>query len=295
MKKASIAIVLRLALILVVHRGRGFVPTWAKWLGGIGSICITAVLVSYILLSNSTNSNSTNGNNLEPPSHVPVLLTAEQEDMPIPQPTIHSKYVSGKTPTIDGVLQAGEWTEPAFTKPFLYSIDGKEKSGDMAGYFMNDDEFLYAAIAVNAEDFKEDYMDYHVRTYFYLGLYFDGDNDNIIALGEDCKSFWRDDYRDEHLIISGTSFYENQHGNGSATCSSEDNVIMYEMMIPLDSGDAYDISADVGDTIGLLISLRQSYEVRSEDRFVTYLGSIGWPIESSFSDAIIYGKLVLGI
>ena len=275
-------------------------PTWAKWLGGLGSICIIAVLAFYILLFNSTNgssTNSTNGNNLEPPSDILVLLTPEQEDMPVPRPVIYSKYLSGVAPPIEGVLQAGEWTEPAFIKPFIYSIDGKEKSGDIAGYFMNDDEFLYAAITVSAEDFKEDYMDNNSGTRFSLYMYFDGENDDIITMGEDFKSVSGNSYTDGHLEVDAygrpsPKYQESRHGSGYATSSIESNTLVYELEIPLDSGDADDISVNEGDTIGLLICFDQewfipdSYELR-------FIGRIGWPIAGWFDVASMYGKLVL--
>ena len=275
-------------------------PTWAKWLGGLGSICIIAVLAFYILLFNSTNgssTNSTNGNNLEPPSDILVLLTPEQEDMPVPRPVIYSKYLSGVAPTIEGVLQAGEWTEPAFIKPFIYSIDGKEKSGDIAGYFMNDDEFLYAAITVSAEDFKEDYMDNNSGTRFSLSMYFDGENDDIITTGEDFKWIYIGQYQDGHSILDPNGGWsgqinEIQDGSGYATSSIESNTIVYELESPLDSGDADDISVNEGDTIGLLICFDQewfipdSYELR-------FIGRIGWPIAGWFDVASMYGKLVL--
>jgi hypothetical protein len=242
----------------------------------------------------------------------PLMLWPEQEDTPSPRPMIYSKYVSTKAPTIDGVLAPEEWPEPALTKTFGYTIKGINKTGNIAAYFMNDDSSLYFAMTARAQDFKASFFMKDI-TYLDLDLYFDGNGDGVIGIGDDSRLFtigatnfsweegkwegkvsWISQYGDLHLCQEG--WWESDtttNGKGAATLADDTGTLTFECLIPLDSGDPEDLSAKPGDTVSARIELSQ-YRDKSSD-LSGCLGYDVWPAGGGSFDIKSYSKLVLAV
>ena len=235
-----------------------------------------------------------------------VKVNYESEDIPITRPIIYSEYVSGSPPIIEGVLTAGEWTEPAFTKPFQYTVNDDDKVGEIAGHFMNDDDYLYIAITASGDGMQHSVPEKD-WVWFTLTLCFDNENDSVISAGEDIKQllssqagswewpYYSDSYIKDDPPKSVITSDKDKSGEGTVTFSNRYNSYIFEFQIPLNSGDPYDLAIKAGDTIGIKVRLTEDAKVvGGEDRRTTYsVGWVGWPIAESMVDISAYGKLVL--
>ena len=76
---------------------------------------------------------------------VPIIKSSVLTGTSFEKVIVESEYAATR-PVIDGVLTAGEWNEPAFHSNIQYSMGDTGKTGDVTGYFMNDDTNLYRQI-----------------------------------------------------------------------------------------------------------------------------------------------------
>ena len=230
----------------------------------------------------------------------PPLTTST--DVPVSQPTgpadthpssttIYSQDVSAVTPTIDGTLGSGEWSEPAFTMPIKYLWKDEEKTGNMEGYFINDEDSLYVAITLTTEDFRPDMFEKE-KILLKLDLFFDERNDGVLRKGEDVKWFWELEYRDAHQEGNTYSVDKLKDGEGTCIYSSKANAFVYEFRIPLNSGDTEDLAVKAGDTLGIKVKLSVFQEVEVNKRW-SPVWYDGWPDARSWTDGSTYGRLVL--
>ena len=293
-----------------VHGWIGRLPVWVRLTGAATSLFIIGFLITFLLISKHTTLTPT-------PTPQPTLthqsekpLTSfqlkESANLSTQPPTVNSKYTSS-APTVDGIITPGEWTEPTFTKTFDYSIGNISKVGELVGYFMNDDDNLYVAITVSAEDFHEDIFDEFEKegVGFALELRFDGDNDNIVTEREDVRTIGRDFYDNlnlRHFEYNNGSFCSmsgillcgdgNTNGAGNMSYPGDTNTFTYEFSIPLNSGNPGDLAVKPGDTVGLKVILG---ERQTLDGSYRVLESVGWPIGGGVLDGSTYGKLVLAL
>lgn len=232
-----------------------------------------------------------------------VKMNYASEDIPITRPIVYSEYVSGSPPIIDGVFTPGEWAEPAFTKPFQYTVNDDDKVGEIAGHFMNDEHSLYIAITVGGDGMQHSVPEDWV--WFWLELSFDGNNDDVISVYEDVRAvrsslagtWWKDYYDDMYVSDDGTGLDKDQSGEGASTFAAERNSYIYEFQIPLNSGDINDLAVKAGGIVGVKVRLLElAKAVGGEDVRTSYLvGWAGWPLAKGQRDTSTYGKLVLAV
>ncbi len=204
-------------------------------------------------------------------------------------PTIFSTYASRAVPTIDGVLLPDEWAQPAFSKTLSYVLKGKAKTGEMLGYITNDDNFLYIAIQVTAEGFEESTINKE-GVFLSPTIWFDGDNDGVISVGEDVRRFWKSSYYDCHLGLEGSETSDTEQ-DGRGACSFSNGSYTYEYLISLNDGDPQDLAVHPGQTIGIKIVLTERENISSSH--TTTIGTSGWPTGTGRLDASTYAKLIL--
>ena len=280
----------------------GRIPTWARWLVSVMLVCVVIVMSVFLLqkpTSPAPTPDPTPVTTMTPiitvtptSASTPAILLTEDASTLIERPTVYSAYISTRAPTVDGILTPGEWPEPAFTKTFDYTVEDTKKTGDMNGYFMNDEDFLYAAITVSADDFKENILEEEVG-FWSLNLWFDGDNDGIIGIGNDIARFWRSMYSDSHIGEEGYEVSDVKlNGFGACNFSPGNRTYVYEFQIQLDSGDPEDLAVKPGDTIGIKVVLVEWVPSPSVNHW-NRLGSVGWPIGQGVLDGSKYGKLAL--
>ena len=261
-------------------------PTWAKWVSGFALTGVTGAIIIVAWQAFAPASQPV------PTSLPAILLTYEDASTLIERPTVYSAYISTTAPTVDGILTSGEWPEPAFTKTFDYTVEDIKKTGDMNGYFMNDEDFLYTAITFSAEDFKENILEEEVG-FWSLNVRFDGDNDGIIATGNDIASFWRSSYSDSHVSDEGDEANDVRlNGFGACQFSPGKKTYTYEFQIPLNSGDSEDLAVNTGDTIGIKVNVIE-WQPKLSGKGYSNIGSVGWPEAQGKLDGSTYGRLVL--
>ena len=258
-------------------------PAWGKWLtvlAVIGIAGVMAIILPKIFISSQ--------------SSVPVMLMPENINTSGSPPSIYSKYLSTSAPTIDGVLTPSEWPEPAFDKTFTYSFQNEEKTGVMKGYFMNDNNSLYVATTITAEDFNPDIFEKE-KALLALDIFFDENNDGILRKGEDNKKFWQFQYEDWHQEQEdrpySTTWDEQQDGKGVCIYSDTTGIYIYECQIPLNSGDNEDLAVKPGDVMGIRLVLTEYIETEASKRWEN-IGFDSWPTGQGWIDGP-YGQLVL--
>ena len=141
---------------------------------------------------------------------------------------------------------------------------------------MNDNDDLYAAIEPKAEDFDESLIE-SLGISFDVYIYFDGDNDDVLSLGEDVKSIWSnlyeqyppyDHYYDDRNFCTTYSWLacednsDSKNGEGATTYSNETSGYTFEFRIPLNSGDPQDLAVESGGTIGVQVLLEEGHQKR---------------------------------
>jgi len=292
----------------------GRLPTWVKLLTGFAFIVGIAALIATMALNGSSSSPNPplpvlpgpTVTGTEPP--VPSFRLNEPSGAPIAYSTVNSDWAVS-LPIIDGILTPGEWTGPPFTKSFEYLIGNVSKTGEMVGYFMNDDEYLYIAVTASAEDFKEGGFNKIEMegVYFSLYLHFDNDNDGILEQGEDIKGlemdiwdaltgqgyYYHDSYTNLDWIAEPTED-DVQNGEASMAYPGNTSCLTYEFRIPLNTGDPNDLAVNPGDTTGVKVRLveGQAFYMNSGPSMHS-VASVGWPVGRGLIDGSTYGKLVL--
>lgn len=184
---------------------------------------------------------------------------------PVPSSYAHSGDVLSAwaviTPTIDGVISAGEWID-ADSADFTLSYCSE--SHDVTLYVKNDDSYLYLAAVVRNEEYSDLTEMYHD----FANFYFDNDNDGAADVGEDGLAIRFDNtiFRDTFnpTGVNGWSYSDTSDGgtndiDGAVTHTNPvpDGVgdYTFEYRHPLDSSDnAHDFSLSDGDTVGFRFS-----------------------------------------
>jgi hypothetical protein len=281
----------------------GSLPVWARLAAAVIILASMGVVIAFNLSNKPSN---------EPESITPVPTAAplasfqlkEAADAPIPYANVNSKYISS-VPTIDAILTPGEWTEPAFTKSFEYLIGNVSKTGEMVGYFMNNDEYLYVAVTVSADDFREDVFKQFEKegVSFSLNLRFDGDGDGIIRSGDDIRyiqpHFWESwypgyNYYDNYSFVDESTMNSTRgqtNGEGTVSYTDQTSTYTYELSVPLSSGNSGDLNVKTGDTIGVKVIF---IEGQTLDNYTLWSrGAIGWPVLRGIIDGSTYGKVTL--
>lgn len=269
---------------LSLRKVRGFVeimPLWARWVGAFIILAGIGVIIAFTILNNHESTRP-----MWAPEAAPFQLK-ESSDAPISDVAVNSEYALS-APAIDGMLSPGEWPAPTFTKDFEYLIGHVSKTGDMngyftkvsktgkmSGYFMNDEQNLYVAITVSADDFREDNFRLIEEEGFGFvpEVRFDGDSDGVISQGDDIRTmtpncgeslnpkaiYYRNGSFDEESWWFYIDIYSG-HNNGKGAVSfptRSTGTYTYEFSIPLHSGSSNDLSVKPGDTIGIKVILRE--------------------------------------
>jgi parallel beta-helix repeat protein len=166
-------------------------------------------------------------------------------------PVITSAFTE-KTPTIDGIIEEGEWLNKIEIKLNGFAdddhYDGEEnelltKTADL--YVTNDAENIYLALVL--EDMLEEDEDF-------LRIEFDQGDDAVHTDGnEDMASLRGLGYVDCHWNVDEWQVDINYHGEMGRRWSVADRKYVYEFRKPLNSGDHQDIMLKAGDTVGFHI------------------------------------------
>ena len=202
----------------------------------------------------------------------------------IPQPA--NAHVSGLdlsgsgTPTIDGVMSAGEW-DGAESVLFPVNIPG---GGTVTGTLsvMNDAANLYIAVRFNYTDV--------VNTAY---LNFDNDHDGTWEAGEDQlrinPSIGFKDAVHPGVVDTGVG----GTNDGAGAFSNSGGVTVYEFSHPLDStDDANDFSIGAGDTVGFNIFVRL---IASGGSWPDDYGDTYFPTPWSYGDITISGEAFISM
>ena len=144
-------------------------------------------------------------------------------------------------PTIDGVLETGEWDDAAMQAFTLLDWLGNPTTITGTVYMMNDATNLYIAIEVSEDD-----SDTSDR----MTVFFDNNNDGTLDDDEDAllHSSW---FYDMHWDGEEDQWLEdNPHGASGAKRVGSDWV--FEFLHPLCSGDPFgeDFCLNLGDVVG---------------------------------------------
>ena len=213
------------------------VPTWAKFVG----LAVVAIAVIVPVLTNLLSDHA-------PSSNDPTLSVSMRDVTPANEdiPAKAIPHVKSAPPVIDGTLEEGEWGQPSFTKDlefYIWHVQSEEVvgTGQLSGYSMNDNASLHMAIA-----FSTNGLEANLRpTYAKVILRFDGDNNGSLTEGEDMRQWFGSDYYDGHFDPDlsdafGYDMYDS--GAGASSGVAEDNSMVFEFRVPLNSGDPQDLA-----------------------------------------------------
>jgi hypothetical protein len=195
-----------------------------------------------------------------------IWLSACQPATPTPTPVPGPSAVTlsawaATTPTIDGVISAGEWIDAATAD---FTLAYCSESHDATLHVKNDDTYLYLAAVVRDEEYSNLAEMYHD----FANFYFDNDNDGTTDVGEDGLAVRFDNtvFRDTHNPngVNGWSYSDDGYGgtNDLVGATTHTNPVpdgvgdyTFEYRHPLDSADnAHDFSLSPGDTVGFRFS-----------------------------------------
>jgi hypothetical protein len=201
------------------------------------------------------------------------------------------------TPTIDGVISAGEWID-ADTADFTLTYCSE--SHDVTLYVKNDDTYLYLAAVVRDEEYSDLAEMYHD----FANFYFDNDNDGVTDVGEDGLAIRFDNtiFRDTYnpTGVNGWSYSDTSDGgtndiDGAVTHTNPvpDGIgdYTFEYKHPLDSSDdAHDFSLSAGDTVGFRFSFPDG---ETDCQPVGYHWPSSFP--TSYGDIVIASEAYLNL
>lgn len=199
------------------------------------------------------------------------------------------------TPTIDGVISAGEWID-ADTADFTLTYCSE--SHDVTLHVKNDDMYLYLAVVVRDEEYSNLAEMYHD----FANFYFDNDNDGVTDVGEDGLAIRFDNtiFRDTFnpIGVNGWSYSDADHcgtndidGATTHTNPVPDGVgdYTFEYRHPLNSSDdAHDFSLSAGDTVGFRFSFPDG---ETDCQPVGYYWPSSFP--TSYGDIVIASEAYL--
>lgn len=165
------------------------------------------------------------------------------------------------TPTIDGVLSAGEWIDADVAD---FTLAYCSESHDVSLYVKNDDTYLYLAVVVRDEEYSNLAEMFHD----FANFYFDNNHNGIVEVGEDGLAIRFDNtiFEDTHnpTGVNGWSYFDDTVGgtndlDGATTHTNPvpDGVgdYTFEYRHPLDTADdSHDFSLAPGDTVGFRFS-----------------------------------------
>ena len=216
---------------------------------------------------------------------------------------IGASYTS-TPPLFDGVLGAhGEdWGDTVITKTLGYtnSLTGESETHEMNVYARHDDNNLYIAITVENDDFfKGTAQDSSYEDVDYISIFFDGNNDGVIEENEDMRRWpWDLPCGDFHFTGDGTWIQDTLSNGGGrwrfVSISGALGDYIYEFEIPLNSGDAQDLSITPGSTVGIKIEYQEMHYFE-ENGIRSAVGGDAWPSKGGVLDGLTYGKLTLGV
>jgi Tol biopolymer transport system component len=167
-------------------------------------------------------------------------------------PIVFQGATATTTPTIDGVIGAGEWTD---TPSYDFTIEGRP----ITVRFKHDAEFLYVALSVTEDSGSTTSM----------GIFFDDNHDGIKDPGEDVIlgfaspfSFGADYYYSTAGNSGSTHYSDSGTGGTDPPGDGTDDIVgagqivgpnrTFELRHPLCSADAvHDVCLEPGDTVGV--------------------------------------------
>jgi hypothetical protein len=267
-------------------------PTWTKLLAL--PLVAVVVTVSAVLVNRDSATLATSV----------YMRWAESEN----QRTIvvGSQWLSSKAaPTIDGVLDPGEWGPSVFTKNAqLYRIHGKYGTADYAEEIIsggevgmslsNDNASLYVAVALTTAGLEPSFLDKE-HVIFLVYLIFDSSNNGELGLGEDVRKVHWDPrkygnsgyYSDFHWSTRMPWGLADEHQDGEAAACfiGEENPYFWEFRIPLSSGDPEDLAVVAGDTIGVQLHLWE-WGLRGGTQSVVWPG-LDWAAPNTFANIVL--------
>ena len=178
---------------------------------------------------------------------LPAVAQAHHEP-----PVVFQGATATTTPTIDGVIGAGEWTD---TPSYDFTIEGRP----ITVRFKHDAEFLYVALSVTEDSGSTTSM----------GIFFDDNHDGIKDPGEDVIlgfaspfSFGADYYYSTAGNSGSTHYSDSGTGGTNPPGDGTDDIVgagqivgpnrTFELRHPLCSPDAvHDVCLEPGDTVGV--------------------------------------------
>ena len=178
---------------------------------------------------------------------LPAVAQAHHEP-----PVVFQGATATTTPTIDGVIGAGEWTD---TPSYDFTIEGRP----ITVRFKHDAEFLYVALSVTEDSGSTTSM----------GIFFDDNHDGIKDPGEDVIlgfaspfSFGADYYYSTAGNSGSTHYSDSGTGGTDPPGDGTDDIVgagqivgpnrTFELRHPLCSPDAvHDVCLEPGDTVGV--------------------------------------------
>ena len=156
-------------------------------------------------------------------------------------------------PTVDGVFDSAEWSAASDTS-FTANLS-RSSSAAATLYWTNDCDNLYLAVVIERDEAAK------VNT---LGFDFDNENDgatkgdDVLVLDGDTGVF-KDLSLSKKCLKRGQSACgdedADQNGEGRFAFDGAGKIV-YEVSHPLDSGDPNDFSLQIGETVGMFLSLR---------------------------------------
>ena len=180
-----------------------------------------------------------------------------------PGETLKSTY-SQTAPVLDSQFNESEWKDAqTVTQNFnLYDLSGNiVESHPLYLYIKNDDTNLYIAGILVGEEHDGAMQNFDVNTLLldYFMIAFDNNDNGAFEAGEDKKSLYilnqSSSLNDEHALTAveqqqgENENAEPQNTLGGITYSQSSNAYVFEIGIPLASGDASDIQVQPGQKI----------------------------------------------
>lgn len=191
--------------------------------------------------------------------------------------------------TLDGVINAGEWSSASKQTFQMYSPGGEDPLTATL-YVMNSGHYLYLGITVNDDEFS-DYGQY-LPDGDAFRIDFDNDHSgSLFALGDDVLSIsaGSPQFGDRYIYNLPKSAQLDVNGGGASdgigAASRVGNLNHFELRHPLCSGDSLDFCLHPADTVGFRL------EYLDAEADGSFGGNQFFPGSSSTSEAdIVIGQ-----